>query len=351
MSENKSMMCYAIVVHGKQYTDGGLREGTSTSCGCGMKMNIREGQRFGHLTVVQEASPNGNIRRFDCLCDCGKTTTVNGNSLLRGATKTCGCRFGENFVGKKFGKLTVIKDLGRTFEKDGKRCFLCHCDCGNEKIIRAQCVIKGYTQSCGCIKPRHITHGHAGTRLWGVWRGIKNRCYNANFPEYKNYGGRGITLCEEWKNDFMAFHNWAYANGYDENAQFGECTIDRIDVNGNYEPNNCRWVARETQANNTRKSKYYEYNGEMLTIPQIARKYNINQATLYTRLNEQNMGIKEAIETSVKIVKKYEYNGKEYNLSEIEKYFGISAKCFKGRVAKGMTVAEAIETPKQGQVK
>lgn len=129
------------------------------------------------------------------------------------------------------------------------------------------------------------THRKTNTRLYGVWCNIKTRCYNPNCYEYANYGGRGIVMCPEWKNDFQTFWDWAYANGYDEKAGFMECTIDRIDVNGNYEPDNCRWATREVQGNNTRSNHCLTYNGETHTIAEWARILGVDYHALYSRVD------------------------------------------------------------------
>lgn len=141
-------------------------------------------------------------------------------------------------------------------------------------------------------------HGMSKTRLNNLYHSIKRRCYAEKCSSYKNYGGRGIKVCDEWlgKDGFRNFANWAYANGYDENAPRGECTIDRIDVNGNYEPSNCRWVSNKEQSNNKRNNRYIEIDGVTFTFKQWCEKYNISAGAVYGRM-ERGMDFETAIKT------------------------------------------------------
>lgn len=159
---------------------------------------------------------------------------------------------------KRFGRLVVIQRADNS--SSGEARWLCKCDCGNIKIVKGNHLRNEAIKSCGCmeVENRFVvnkTHGGANTRLYNVWLGMRKRCFNPNEAAYPNYGGRGITVCEEWR-DFGAFRDWALNAGYDENAKRGECTIDRIDVNGNYEPSNCRWVDMKIQRQNQRPLLY-----------------------------------------------------------------------------------------------
>lgn len=200
----------------------------------------------------------------------------------------------QNIIGEKFNKLTVIKKVGLNQ-------YLCKCECGNETVVYASNLITGHTKSCGCNKKENgknlKTHGLSKLKLYKLWLHIIERCYNKNNKAYKNYGGRGITVCNEWKNDFMSFYNWAIANGYDENAEYGKCTIDRIKSNGNYEPINCRWINIKEQARNKRNNALFTYNNETYCIAEWAEKFNIGYGTLWARLNVYKWDIKKALTT------------------------------------------------------
>ena len=206
----------------------------------------------------------------------------------------------KDLTGQRFGKLIVIK---RVPNQDGLVCWLCKCDCGNEKTIKRRELCSGDAISCGCFKRTHaITHNMSHTRLYRLWGGIKSRCYSKNSSYYKFYGGRGIKICDEWlgKNGFQNFYNWAISNGYNENAKYGECTIDRIDVNGNYEPNNCRWITNKEQQINKTNNHFLTYNGKTFTISQWAEKLKINNSSLTHFVNDKNGDIESFLKKEKK---------------------------------------------------
>lgn len=160
-----------------------------------------------------------------------------------------------DLAGRRFGYLVAKKRIGTA--KDGQAEWFCVCDCGQEIIVKAGNLRSGHTSSCGCFNKRRIsetmaTHRQSHRRLYNVWTSIKARCYNQNCKFFKHYGGRGISMCKEWKDDYQSFHDWAMASGYDVNAPKWQCTIDRINVNGDYRPENCRWVDMKTQRHNRR---------------------------------------------------------------------------------------------------
>lgn len=154
--------------------------------------------------------------------------------------------------GQRFCRLTAIR-----YVKNGV--WLCECECGNTKMVDGTSLRRGKVKSCGCLLrertiERSTKHHGSYDRLYRIWSGMKYRCFNADGERYKDYGGRGITVCDEWL-DYSTFREWANNSGYDPAAPFGTCTLDRIDTNGNYEPSNCRWVDYHAQALNRRPIK------------------------------------------------------------------------------------------------
>lgn len=247
------------------------------------KIEDLKGKMFGFLEVLSEASPRKGSRYFKCKCHrCGRVKDICMSSLTRGITTSCGCGHRKNLVGKRFGNLVVLDYVKK---RNKKTYWLCKCDCGNIKEIEGDPLVRGRIVTCGCQnkktgkESRSYKHGLTNTRIMRIWANMKDRCYNAKNKAFKNYGGRGIKVYDEWINSVEAFWKWSKENGYSESL-----TIDRIDVNGNYEPSNCRWVDRKTQCNNQRNNHRILFKGQFLTISQISEKQGIPSHVISNRL-------------------------------------------------------------------
>lgn len=190
-----------------------------------MKLIDLTGQRFGKLVVIDRAESRGKQTMWNCLCDCGNKTVAFGGHLKDGHTKSCGCQR-KNACGNNFR-----------------------------------------------------THGMSDTHLYYIWYDMKVRCYYRQNNNYHNYGGRGITVCDEWLNSFEAFRDWALQNGYQDGL-----SIERIDVNGNYCPANCCFITMAKQALNKRDNHLVDYYGELLPISEAARRSGIDPHTISKRI-------------------------------------------------------------------
>ena len=180
---------------------------------------------------------------------------------------------------RRFGRLVVREEAGRC--KDGAVLWSCLCDCGKETDVRSKHLRNGNTKSCGCfLIETNTIHGFTNTKTFRVLSGMKTRCYNKNNRSYKYYGNQGIEICSEWLNDAGAFCQWALANGYREGLQ-----IDRINNNGNYDPENCRFVTCVINNRNRKTSKMLEHDGIKLCLAEWAEKANLRYTTLWNRLN------------------------------------------------------------------
>lgn len=188
-----------------------------------------------------------------------------------------------------------------------------------------------------------IKHGKTNTRLFVVWSDMKSRCYHKGDKGYKNYGGRGIMICDEWKNDFQAFYDWAYANGYDENAPRGKFTIDRIDVNGNYEPSNCRWVDNKTQANNRTNNRFIVCNGVKKTVTEWADELGIDNKRILRRL-KKGFSDEETILIPYKKPLIFTANGKTQTPTQWAKELGINRTTLLQRKRYGWSDEKIINT-------
>lgn len=189
----------------------------------------------------------------------------------------------EDLTGRRFGRYTVLRRAENYISKSGSHQtrWHCRCDCGNERIVFTQSLKSGHSTSCGCYQKEIATsHGKKNTRLYGIWHNIKWRCYNPKSHEYLRYGGRGITVCDEWRNDFQSFYDWAMANGYEDNL-----SIDRIDNDGNYCPENCRWATAKEQANNRKGNNRITALGVTRTIAEWEKESGISRQAILWRIS------------------------------------------------------------------
>jgi len=222
------------------------------------------GQKFGRLTVIERH--HQDVRKawhWLCKCDCGNEIICCTGSLTYGNTQSCGCLHREvsikDITGQRFGRLVVIEIAGRSKSQNVK--WRCKCDCGNECIVNGSYLRGGHTQSCGCLKKEkgiiaNTLHGWSQTPIGILLYCMKQRCYYPNNPGYKNYGGRGITVCDRWLGEDR-FENFFIDMG---NPPEGK-TLDRIDNDGNYCKENCRWATRTEQCRNRRNTKLLTYEG------------------------------------------------------------------------------------------
>ena len=193
----------------------------------------------------------------------------------------------EDLTDCRFGKVTVMEYVG-----DCK--WKCRCDCGAVFQANGSKLKRGMKKSCGCstrelIGNAHRTHGQKKTRLYHIWQGMKQRCFWPKSPIYKYYGGRGITVCDEWKNDFLSFAEWSKISGYSDSL-----TLDRIDTDGNYEPNNCRWSTYKEQERNKRNNRLIEFRGETKTMTDWCETFGFRTDTVWRRL-KRGWSIEEAL--------------------------------------------------------
>ena len=195
------------------------------------------GQKFGHLTVVQKVKSRNGQSMWLCKCSCGNTTIQSGGNLRKGTIKSCGHLRNDKTERQKIAHRTIAKEK----------------------------------------------HGDSGSRLYGVWLNMRRRCDYPNDISYSNYGGRGIKVCDEWDTNFLAFKEWAMSAGYNPNAKRGECTLDRIDTDGDYCPENCRWQSMLEQSNNRRNSYTITYNNETHTAAEWENITGIPKGVIYAR--------------------------------------------------------------------
>jgi len=201
-----------------------------------------------------------------------------------------------DITNERFGRLVAIEKVGRST-------WLMHCDCGNDVILRYSRLLYGQ-RSCGCLRKEiaqewaasHTKHGKSKTKIYRKYRSILNRCYNQNSHHYDRYGGRGITVCEEWRNSFDAFYKWAYDNGYDEKKNGSNWSIDRIDNGKGYSPNNCRFTTAKEQMRNRDITVLYEYNGKSYSASEFADEFGITDKSFVYKRAKQGETLGEILD-------------------------------------------------------
>jgi len=243
----------------------------------------------------------------------------------------------KDLTNKKFGMLTVLELDRKKTEEIGRACWICSCKCGNIKTIRGDSISK--KQDCGCIakkeKAKRLTkHGMNGTRIHRIWLGVIQRCYIKSASGYKNYGGRGIQVCNEWlnkKNGFINFYNWATNNGYND-----KLTIDRKDVNGNYEPNNCRWATMKEQENNKRNTRYVTIDNKTHSLSEWSEITGLKMYILNERYEHHKINKDEFLKPNDRCKIYTTYKNKTVNLKELSQLTGISYYTLHERYHKGL---------------
>lgn len=258
------------------------------------------GKKFNKLFVIERVENNRHGKsQWRCRCDCGNEIIAVGSSLSSGNTKSCGClkresasvRSTKNISGLQFGRLTVLKRAGS--DNNGQATWLCRCSCGNEVVVNGHSLLSGATKSCGCYHSELIAernksnaiHGETGTRLYKIWVDMRRRCNNPKRDSYRLYGGRGITVCSAWSKDFLPFKEWALSHGYQN-----DLSIDRIDNDKGYSPDNCRWATVKEQSNNRSTNVFYEIDGETKTLSQWAEYANLPKYEIYDRWRRGKRG-------------------------------------------------------------
>lgn len=235
-----------------------------------------------------------NKKLWICECQlCHNTHLRSPLQLINGSAPKCICnslKYDESWVGRRFERLEIIE-----YVKGGR--FICKCDCGNMTKVVPKNLLDGAIKSCGCLSIENsTTHGESKTRLYGILNGMKQRCYNPNTENYDDYGGRGITVCDEWLEDYTIFRDWAMNNGYSE-----ELSIDRIDNDKGYFPENCRWATDSIQNSNRRPNKkprnkiLWKINGETKPMTEWCEQYGLSYQTVKYRIDKIGLAPYEAL--------------------------------------------------------
>lgn len=269
----------------------------------------RIGEVFNELTVT--GYDNGSFYFFKC--SCGKDCRISYYEVRKGKTKSCGhihaSRKIPNSVGKSFHKLTAIEELG--FNNKNQREYLFRCNCGEEVIRLFKDVSSSKIKSCGCgvveaVKKSNTTHGMTKTKIYSRYKGMVSRCNYEKHHAYQRYGGRGIKVSNEWlgEDGFEKFYEWAMQNGYSE-----ELSLDRIDNNLGYSPENCRWTDAHTQANNRETSITFKFEGVEKSLMEWANDLELNYDSLWRRIKKYGYTFEDAITLNTDRISKMSKRG------------------------------------------
>lgn len=249
----------------------------------------------------------------------------------------------RNLEGKKFGRALVVS---KAESKNGIRYWNCVCDCGNHFKTTTYHLTSGRTKSCGCYRHEreieaNIKHGKRHTRIYRIYHTMKDRCYNKNVLKYKNYGARGICICDEWlgENGFINFYNWSMDSGYRD-----DLTIERIDVNKNYCPENCKWIPMGEQAKNRTNNIMVEINGKKQILSEWCKELNLGYGFVHNRIR-QGWSIIDALTKPKERTGLYEYNGKKYKIKQLAEMSGLSPTTIKSRLDKKWSISRIMSQP------
>lgn len=348
-----------------------LRNSRKRSCGCLKKEQEKEfgklkfldltGEVINGIKVIKEAGrDNKNKVKWLCICpECGEEFITLSSSLVNSSVKRCPkCskrdrsermreiainrreKLKENIIGNKYGDLIILEKSTRK-NTTGKSLWVCLCTACGHKTELSLSQLK-YRKTCGCIKP-NTKHGLKNHRLYHIWGGMKARCNNPNSENYKNYGERGISICNEWFSDFKTFYDWAMSHGYEDTL-----TIERIDVNGNYCPENCTWIPQSEQGNNTRRNVKITYKGETLNKNQLAKKLGIPRYIIEEGLRNNNLEGSLTKKRKKKVLRSelFLFEGKEMLLTEICKATNLPRRIIYNRVYRlKWSLEKALNTP------
>ena len=248
----------------------------------------------------------------------------------------------EDLTGNRYGLLTVFEKV-----KDRRNAWLCKCDCGNTVVWNTYHLVNGLRHSCGCLNiqnrknigQRTLKHGSTNTRLYSVWCGMKDRCHNPNYEFYNRYGGRGIKICEEWNNSFLAFQKWAYDNGYNPSLSGREQSIDRINTDGDYCPENCKWSTQTQQVRNRSNSVNMIEDDQVINPYVFCEKHNItDKLFVYRRLKKGESAEKILHDWNMLHNTPDEY----MTVEEAIQFYNVSELTIKHWIYKGKLEAEKV---------